>query len=56
MILNVFKEFGVISQALTDYDFDGIDDCTDNCIAIPNPDQVDSWGDGSGDVCDRHCH
>ncbi len=55
-ILNVFVKFGAISYSLTDWDSDGIDDCNDNCIAIPNKDQLEDWGDGTGNVCDVHCH
>jgi len=55
-ILNVFVRFGALTETLSDYDFDGIDDCNDNCIAVPNFDQRDSWGDGTGDACDLHCH
>jgi hypothetical protein len=55
-MLNVFVRFGAIQIAATDIDSDGIDDCTDNCVSVPNPDQFDSMGDGTGDMCDQHCH
>jgi hypothetical protein len=37
---------------LADGDEDGILDHRDNCRNIPNPDQLDSDGDGIGNVCD----
>jgi hypothetical protein len=55
-ILNVFVRFGALQSALTDYDVDGIDDANDNCVADPNPQQFDMAGDGTGDMCDQHCH
>ena len=35
-----------------DLDHDGVDDKTDNCLVVKNPDQRDSDGDGQGDACD----
>ena len=36
----------------TDTDGDGVLDGSDNCPAVPNPEQADSNGNGLGDVCD----
>lgn len=36
-----------------DNDLDGVDDCTDNCPQVSNPDQKDNDSDGVGDVCDN---
>jgi len=37
---------------LLDTDSDNIIDSRDNCVDIPNFDQIDSDGDGDGDACD----
>ena len=51
---------GIVTLALSlaacvppgDLDHDGVDDKTDNCLVVKNPDQRDSDGDGQGDACD----
>ena len=40
------------TSELVDSDGDGIDDATDNCPTVANPDQDDADGDGVGDACD----
>ena len=35
-----------------DSDADGVVDAVDNCLAVPNADQIDGDGDGLGDACD----
>lgn len=43
----------IIYINLDDADSDGICDRIDNCPAVHNPDQLDSDGDGTGDVCEE---
>jgi len=43
---------GEVFKIVTDADRDGIADDQDNCILVPNPDQLDTDEDGHGDVCE----
>src|SRR5215475_4624534 len=46
----------VHADCAPDTDGDGICDPVDNCVTVPNPDQLDTYGlssgDGSGDACE----
>ncbi len=42
----------VTSPPLIDEDRDTIHDPLDNCLGVPNADQIDTDGDGQGDACD----
>jgi hypothetical protein len=46
----IADNFSVRSAA--DADGDGVPDFRDNCLLIPNPDQLDADGDGYGNACD----
>jgi hypothetical protein len=41
------------SRPCDDFDDDHVCDSSDNCLAVPNPDQSDIDGDRVGDVCDN---
>lgn len=43
----------IIVTPVADTDNDGIPDDFDNCVAIANPDQLDTDGDGIGDLCEN---
>ena len=42
-----------IGCPLTDSDGDGVNNAVDNCPDVPNPEQQDADGDGTGDACER---
>ena len=46
-------DLGDSYQHADDYDDDGVEDPSDNCMRYPNPDQIDLDGDGVGDMCDN---
>jgi len=43
---------GVELSVNEDFDCDGVPDAYDNCVGMPNPEQIDSDGNGIGDVCE----
>ena len=52
-VLVTNTDLGDTYQHADDYDDDGIEDSSDNCTRISNPDQTDRDGDGIGDACDN---
>ena len=52
-ILIANTDLGDSYQHADDYDDDGVEDPSDNCIRYPNPQQHDRDGDGRGDMCDN---
>jgi hypothetical protein len=50
-VLGAFQIVNVIAAVPEeDSDHDGVQDSTDNCPTVPNPDQSDADGDGIGDA------
>lgn len=43
--------YDAVGLITSDLDGDGVPDSIDNCLAVHNPDQLDSDGDGLGDAC-----
>jgi len=52
-VLIANTDLGDSYQHADDYDDDGIEDPSDNCIRYPNPQQHDRDADGRGDMCDN---
>ena len=50
-----WRGFAVTVVGDVDTDGDAVADSVDNCPALPNPDQRDADGNGSGDLCDPNC-
>ena len=46
------RSYVIEYDSLPDIDSDGIDETTDNCQFVANPDQIDGDGDGIGNLCD----
>ncbi len=52
-VLIANTDLGDTYQNADDYDDDGVEDPSDNCLRFPNPEQIDRDGDGRGDMCDN---
>ena len=52
-VLIANTDLGDSYQSADDYDDDGIEDSSDNCMRDYNPQQLDSDGDTIGDMCDN---
>jgi hypothetical protein len=48
----VFTFTGAVTQDHADTDADGVPNSLDNCTDVANPTQLDSDGDGYGNICD----
>ncbi len=49
---DLFYQFESGALAEDDDDMDGLGNSEDNCLLVPNPGQLDTNGDGFGNVCD----
>ena len=45
-------DIGAFERVALDGDADGVLDASDNCLEVPNADQIDADGDGFGNRCD----
>lgn len=52
-ILIANTDLGDTYQFADDYDDDGLEDTSDNCLTVSNRDQADDDGDGVGNACDN---
>jgi hypothetical protein len=52
-VLIANTDLGDTYQHADDYDDDGVEDSSDNCFRLSNPDQMDRDADGVGDACDN---
>lgn len=50
--VSIDAEMRADASVIQDDDGDGVDNDTDNCDQLSNPDQLDTDADGLGDICD----